>query len=57
MKRFLLLVLILLTAALLDLPPLVRKQLLETHLVDWVVVIGFFASWAAMRTRFLHSSA
>jgi hypothetical protein len=56
-KRFLLLVLILLMAALLDLPPLVRKQLLETHLVDWVVVIGFFASGAAMRTRFLHSSA
>jgi thiol-disulfide isomerase/thioredoxin len=74
MKRFLLLVLILLTAAmaapaqsksdvaesadssgivldetrraaLVGLPLLVRKQLLETHLVDRVVVIGFFASW------------
>ncbi len=32
-------------AALLGLPPLVRKQLLEKHLVDRVVVIGFFASW------------
>jgi thiol-disulfide isomerase/thioredoxin len=32
-------------AALVDLPPLVRKQLLEKHLVDRVVVIGFFASW------------
>ncbi len=32
-------------AALVDLPPLVRKQLLETHLVGRVVVIGFFASW------------
>jgi thiol-disulfide isomerase/thioredoxin len=32
-------------AALVDLPPLVRKPLLETHLVDRVVVIGFFASW------------
>jgi thiol-disulfide isomerase/thioredoxin len=31
--------------ALVDLPPLVRKQLLEEHLVDRVVVIGFFASW------------
>ena len=32
-------------AALVELPPLVRKQLRETHLVDRVVVIGFFASW------------
>jgi len=32
-------------AALVELPSLVRKQLLETHLVDRVVVIGFFASW------------
>lgn len=32
-------------AALVDLPPLVRKPLLEKHLVDRVVVIGFFASW------------
>ena len=32
-------------AALVDLPPLVRKQLLEEHLKDRVVVIGFFASW------------
>ena len=32
-------------AVLLDLPPLVRRQLLEKHLVDRVVVIGFFASW------------
>ncbi len=32
-------------AALAELPPLVRKQLLEEHLVDRVVVIGFFASW------------
>jgi len=32
-------------AALVASPPLVRKQLLETHLKDRVVVIGFFASW------------
>jgi thiol-disulfide isomerase/thioredoxin len=31
--------------ALVHLPPLIRKQLLETHLKDRVVVIGFFASW------------
>jgi len=31
--------------ALADLPPLVRRQLLDEHLVDRVVVIGFFASW------------
>ena len=31
--------------ALVDLPPLVRKQLLEAHLEHRVVVIGFFASW------------
>ncbi len=86
MTRFLLLGLILLTAAmaapakaesdgvvldearraaLLELPPLVRKQLLATHLVDRVVVIGFFASWCppcrpefetlnALRREFAH---
>ena len=32
-------------AALVDLPPLVRTQLLEAHLTGRVVVIGFFASW------------
>ncbi|MDX1574911.1 MAG: TlpA disulfide reductase family protein [Kiloniellales bacterium] len=32
-------------AALAELPPLVRKQLLEEHLKDRVVVVGFFASW------------
>jgi len=31
--------------ALAQLPPLVRKQLLEEHLTGRVVVIGFFASW------------
>jgi thiol-disulfide isomerase/thioredoxin len=52
-------------AALLELPPLVRKPLLETHLVDRVVVIGFFASWCppcrpefetlnALRREFAH---
>ena len=52
-------------AALLELPPLVHKPLLETHLIDRVVVIGFFASWCppcrpefdtlnALRREFAH---
>ena len=32
-------------AALAELPPLVPRDLTDAHLQDWVVVIGFFASW------------